>query len=277
MRGDLHAFFLDAGPGRAGQRFCLHHRPTGPLTRGSVVYVHPFAEEMNRSRRMAALQSRALTAAGFAVLQIDLLGCGDSSGEFADATWQDWVADVLLAARWLRQRHDAPLWLWGLRAGCLLASAAQQQIDSSAGLLFWQPGASGSTVLQQFLRLKLAGDMLGGSGKSALAGLKQRLSAGHAVDIAGYTLSPALANGLQAAALALPAPPAPVVWLEVSSSDAPALLPASESLLSAWRPAGAVVSAQAVHGPAFWQTTEIETAPALLAATLAALCEEVPA
>ncbi len=39
-----------------------------------VVHVHAFAEEMNKSRRMAAMQSRALAAAGFAVLQIDLLG-----------------------------------------------------------------------------------------------------------------------------------------------------------------------------------------------------------
>ena len=67
-----------------------------------MVYIHPFAEEMNKARRMAALQSRALAAAGFDVLQIDLLGCGDSSGDFGDATWNDWVNDVVHGCRWLR-------------------------------------------------------------------------------------------------------------------------------------------------------------------------------
>jgi hypothetical protein len=31
------------------------------------------------------------------------------------------------------------------------------------------------------------------------------------------------------------------------------------------------VDAQTVHGPSFWQTTEIEDAPELIAATVAAL------
>ena len=70
-----------------------------------MLYIHPFAEEMNKSRRMAALQSRALAQAGYAVLQIDLLGCGDSSGDFGDATWQSWVSDVVLGCQWLRSQN----------------------------------------------------------------------------------------------------------------------------------------------------------------------------
>ena len=67
--------FLQVKLGPLGRRFALHHRPAGP-PRGLVVYVHPFAEEMNKSRRMAALQSRALAEAGFAVLQLDLMEIG---------------------------------------------------------------------------------------------------------------------------------------------------------------------------------------------------------
>ncbi len=106
--------------------------------RGAVVYVHPFAEEMNKSRRMAALQSRALAAAGFAVLQIDLLGCGDSSGDFGDASWDEWIDDVLLAVRWLRGQHAMR------RCGCggcapgacwprLRPSGCRSQSTSSSG------------------------------------------------------------------------------------------------------------------------------------------------
>ena len=111
-------FFLPVGD---GQRFCIYHPPQTSVERGAVLYLHPFAEEMNKSRRMASLQSRALAEAGYGVLQIDLLGCGDSSGDFSDATWEAWRGDVVHAVAWLRQRTSAPLTLWGLRVGCLLA------------------------------------------------------------------------------------------------------------------------------------------------------------
>jgi len=81
--GPFEPFFL---PASRGERFCIFHPAAGAL-RGAVLYLHPFAEEMNKSRRMAALQSRMLAARGIAVLQIDLFGCGDSSGDFGDASW----------------------------------------------------------------------------------------------------------------------------------------------------------------------------------------------
>jgi hypothetical protein len=128
--------------------------------------------------------------------------------------------------------------------------------------------------LQQFLRLKLAGDMLSGSGKSAMSELKRCLSTGRSVEVAGYTLAPALAEGLQQATLGVPPRPGQLVWLEVSPSDQPTLLPGAAPVLARWRAAATAVEARSVHGPAFWQAAEIETAPALLAATLAMLCVE---
>ena len=50
---------------------------------------------MNKSRRMAALQARAFAEMGFGVLQIDLFGCGDSSGDFSDARWDIWKQDLI--------------------------------------------------------------------------------------------------------------------------------------------------------------------------------------
>jgi len=154
----VEPFFLEAD---GGQRFCLYHPPVG-RARGALLYLHPFAEEMNRARRMAALQARAFTRAGHAVLQIDLAGCGDSSGDFGQARWDTWRADVALGADWLRARVDAPLRLWGLRLGALLALdyARLQDAQPVAGMLLWQPVLKGSTCLTQFLRLRLAGAML---------------------------------------------------------------------------------------------------------------------
>lgn len=265
MRPATEAFFLAA---QAGKRLCLYHPPAGGSARGAVVYVHPWAEEMNKSRRMAAMQARALADAGYAVLQIDLHGCGDSSGDFGDATWAAWIDDVRLAAKWLQARHDAPLWIWGLRAGCLLAVEAARELDGPSCLLFWQPVPAGKVVLQHFLRLKVAGDLQGGSAKAMIAEMRRQLSSGEAVEIAGYSLAPALALGLEKARMDATPRVARLEWIELATrADAP-LLPASVQVIQAWQSAGVPVRTTVVTGPAFWQTAEIEDAPALIPATV---------
>jgi exosortase A-associated hydrolase 2 len=265
----LQAFFLDGQP---GQRFCLYHAAGEGRSRGAVIYLHPFAEEMNKSRRMAALQARTMAAAGFDVVQIDLLGCGDSSGDFADADWQAWQRDILLAYRWLRTKSQAPLTLWGLRAGCLLAANATVSLPEGANFIFWQPTVSGKQHWQQFMRLKMAGELASGQGKGITEQLRQQLAAGHSVEIAGYHVSPALADGLGGAELQPPAGRSGrVAWFELSMRDDPALAPVSLKNIEQWRAACWEVDAQTVHGPSFWQTTEIEDAPELIAATVAAL------
>jgi exosortase A-associated hydrolase 2 len=235
--------------------------------------VHPFAEEMNKSRRMAALQSRMLAESGFAVLQIDLYGCGDSAGDFADASWARWVDDVVAAADWLRDRTRCVPSLWGLRAGCLLAAQAAERIDSVGDLLFWQPVVSGSLHLQQFLRLRVAGQLMGraGADRTGTAELRAELARGATVEVAGYALSPAVAAGLDAAALAPVRARARVAWLEVSAASPPELTPASSARIEAWRAAGHHVVADALAGVAFWQTQEIAECAAMLAATQAAV------
>lgn len=267
----VDAFFLEAPDG--GQRYCLFHAsPAEP--RALLLYVHPFAEELNKTRRMAALQARELAQAGIAVLQIDLKGCGDSSGDFAEASWQAWLDDISRARRWLQDRYPGkPLWLWGLRAGCLLASAAALSQPGWAGQLWWQPPASGKLLAQQWLRLKAAGEMMGGGAKGVMDQMRQQLAAGESVEIAGYICTAALILGLEAATLHSPGEQQ-LIWLELSrDADAPALTPVAIKQIDNWRAAGTPVAAEAVSGPAFWATTEIEEAPQLLQATRRLLLE----
>ncbi|SFC73085.1 exosortase A system-associated hydrolase 2 [Polaromonas sp. OV174] len=278
----FEAFFL---PAENGQRFCLFHpanKTQNAAARGQVVYVHPLTEEMNKSRRMAALQARALALAGYDVLQIDLLGCGDSSGDFGDATWVAWVDDVVSACRWLRERTDEhtkplprpPLWLWGLRAGCLLATQAAQNLQEPCHFLFWAPTPTGKPLLQQFLRLKATADLANGNAKSVMDGLRSDLAQGRAVEIGGYLLSPDLANGLEQAKLISPlksCKPSRVEWFELSTRDDASLTPVAVNAIAQWRQAGYEVHSHIVLGPSFWQTTEIEDAPKLIAATIAAV------
>lgn len=262
-------FFL---PAAMGLRFCLYHAPAGCGERGAILYLHPFAEELNKSRRMAALQARAMAAAGYHVLQMDLLGCGDSSGDFVDATWQAWREDVLLACHWLRGQTQAPLTLWGLRAGCLLAANAAVDLPEKANFIFWHPVFSGKQHWQQFMRLKMAGELAAGKGNGGSEQLRQQLLAGRPVEIGGYSVAPALAEGLAQADLRAPTGSSGRVnWFELTAREGASLTPATQKNIEQWQASGFTVAAEVVTGPSFWQTTEIEDAPKLLAATLAAL------
>jgi exosortase A-associated hydrolase 2 len=272
VQAPVEAFYLPARDGRPGQRFCVLHRARG-TPRGAVLHLHAFAEEMNKSRRMVALQARALAEAGFNVLLIDLLGCGDSSGDFGDATWDDWLADARLGADWLLEHAPGPLWLWGLRAGALLAVQAARTMETQAPchLLLWQPAANGKLLLQQFLRLKAARELLSGESKGVTEGLRRDLAAGTAVELAGYALAPALAAGLESAVPTPPPHAGRVCWFELGAGGE--VSPAARLAAERWRTAGWSVEQQAIAGPTFWQTTEIEVAPALLAATVSTLSQ----
>lgn len=260
-------FFID---GRAGQRFCVLTRPVG-MPRGGVLFVHPFAEELNKSRRMVSLAAQAFAASGWMVLQIDLHGCGDSAGDFGDACWQGWVDDVALGWSWLRAHCEGPRVLWSLRAGSLLAADwLHGPALEQPALLMWQPVSDGRQHLTQFLRLKAAGEMLADAdARQAMSLLRESLQRGDGVEVAGYGLSAALAAGLDAASLRLPPGySAPVALLEVDSRPQPELSPALARLTERLTKAGNLVRSEAVSGAAFWQTQEIETAPAMIEASL---------
>jgi exosortase A-associated hydrolase 2 len=267
-RAPFEAFFLPAG---GGERFCIFHPASGaPL--GSILYVHPFAEEMNKSRRMAALQARAFCARGYNVLQIDLFGCGDSSGDFGQARWALWKDDLRLAQRWLREHAEGPVHLWGLRLGALLAADCARETDRSfASLLMWQPVISGAQFMAQFLRLRLASQMLSGAeAGNGTDQLRTQLAAGQALEIAGYELSPELALAMERLALAAVAPRnVPAQWFEVNADGKPS--PALTRACRAWSAAGAEVDVHAVRGEAFWNSVEITECAGLIAATSAAL------
>ena len=230
---------------------------------------------MNKSRRMAALQARALADAGWSVLQLDLFGCGDSEGHFGQADWQQWRSDVIDAAAWLREQTGIRPSLWGLRAGCLLACDVAKDLEPAPNLLFWQPVVTGRLFLQQFLRLKVASQLFGDSSPERVgtSQLHDQLVRGLTVDIAGYALSPGLALGLAAAELVPPAAPARVAWLEVSPQVPAALSPAATARIELWRASGHHIAAKGVPGAAFWQTQEIAECPELIEATLAAVAD----
>jgi len=271
-------FFL---PTPAGQRFCLFHAPLASVgIRAAVLYAHPFGEEMNRSRRIAALQARAFAAAGIAVLQIDLHGCGDSIGDFAEARWQNWKNDLALAHGWLADKVQVPVSLWGLRLGALLmldyASQASRPVDR---LILWQPVTNGQAGLTQWLRLRLASRMLDSDGNHDHDGgthaLRTTLAQGQSLEVAGYELAPELAAAIDAVDAAALAPVGHEVdWFDIAASAGRPMTPAASRIIADWQCQGVKIRHHQVVGQAFWSLPEITSCPALTSATLAALCTE---
>jgi exosortase A-associated hydrolase 2 len=261
-------------PLQDGRRLCVLHRPDRAGSEaGAFVYVHPFADEMNKTRRMAALQSRALAAAGWFVLQIDLFGCGDSDGHFEDASWSRWIDDVIEASSWLhRQSGFAPM-LWGTRLGGLLAAEAGHRMPSPPNMLFWQPVVSGKRFIQQFLRLRLATQLFGGDDRErqGTEQLRQQLMRGESIEIGGYKLSPALALAIDKADLSPPKMPARVAWFEILGGPDVSISAALRSRVQAWHTTGAAVDVHAIEGPPFWQTQELAECPDLITASVSAV------
>jgi exosortase A-associated hydrolase 2 len=262
---DLSPFFLDSP---RGPLYCLYTSPVNTASLGAVLYLHPFAEEMHKSRRMAAMQIRALAAQGYAVLQVDLTGCGDSAGDFGDASWQAWREDVVLAHDWIREKTAQPISLWGLRTGATLAVEMVSQLGYIQRLILWQPVTSGDQFINQFLRIKLASEMLAdGQAQSGTKVLRSLLAEGQSVEVGGNMLSAAMANEFGRIKLADLIPPCPVYWLEVGMEASEELPPVSQRIVNTWQEKGVAVVSQVVLGDPFWVTQEITECPMLIKAT----------
>ena len=264
---EITPFFLAGEP---GPLFCIHRSPMCGSLRGRILYLHPFAEEMHKSRRMAALQARRLAALGYAVLQLDLTGCGDSWGDFGAAFWDRWIYDATRALRWLDEAHgNTPLLLWGLRLGATLAVDVAAKVPAIDGVILWHPVTNGERFLKQFLRIKLASEMLTeGRARTRIQELRNRLETGETIEVGGYRLASGFATTIAVLNLEQMPPPRRAVWIDIVADAQVPLVIASERVIHKWRGQGCQLHSSRVTGEPFWMTQEITDCPALLEATL---------
>ena len=99
-------------------------RPAGPV-RAYALFAHCFT--CTKDIFAAARIAGQLAEQGIAVLRFDFTGLGHSDGEFANTNFSSNVADLLAAADYLRQAHEAPRILIGhsLGGAAVLAAAGQ--------------------------------------------------------------------------------------------------------------------------------------------------------
>jgi exosortase A-associated hydrolase 2 len=218
-----------------------------------------------------------LSSHGYASLLIDLHGCGDSQGELKDSSWAIWKKDLAAAYAWLKQHHPRPISLLGLRLGALLAlDFLNDEKPAIKQLLLWQPVLNGQLFLTQFLRLRLAGDMLSGNNDASggTKAIRSALQAGEVIAIAGYELAPQLALPIDALNAANYAPSAcRVDWLEQQTEAHAELAPTKQKIAGLWKQQASDLQLTSWKGPDFWATQEISACPELIALTVQLLNE----
>lgn len=277
MSWRLEPRFLDGAHGRLHLSEWIPERPAPG--RPVVVVLPPFAEEMNRSRRMLALQARQLAQHGIGMVNFDLFGTGDSAGSFGDADWRIWCSDVTCVLDDVRTRGSARIGLLGLRSGALLAASMTAPADfAPASLVLWAPVTEGHAILRQLMRLHAAAFM--SAERSAAGGtseLQQRLAAGESVEIAGYRISAALAQALAGTHLnTLSRLRSPMVhWLEVVASADQQPSPAVARSAAELERDGLKVSLYAIRDEPFWSLPEITVAPSLARKTTDLLASDL--
>ncbi|AEF99642.1 hydrolase 2, exosortase A system-associated [Methylomonas methanica] len=236
-----------------------------------VLHIPAFAEEMNKSRHMVALQAKVLNELGYAVLIIDLFGTGDSAGDFSEATWAIWHQNISDALAWLQGLHLQSVMLWGLRAGALLAmDFASKNPGQVERILAWQPVLNGDLFVTQFLRLRVAAAMMNSAlPQEKTSDLKKQIKDNQALEVAGYLLNPELINPLMTIKL----DPMSlkqlrdVTILEVISGENAQPVFANQQLFDELESIGIESNYVKVVGESFWNSQEIVTAPELLDAT----------
>lgn len=246
-----------AGP--RGPVFVLARAPLG-MPRSCVLVVPPFAEEMNKCRRMVTEVGLGLAGQGVATVVPDLYGTGDSAGDFADATWEAWQGDIKRTMEWSAERGCPVSGILAIRLGCALAAAVQSSGDATPLMrsVLWQPVFDGGRYLSQFLRLRLAANMVGGE-KESLAELRAKLISGSVLQVAGYGLSGRLASELDAVVTParLPRSLGDVVWMEIVRDSGSALPEPSMCLVRNTSREDGQVQVQGHVGEPFWMSTEI--------------------
>lgn len=243
-------FYLN---GPEGALFCLGFFPEQPDGR-LLLQIPGWGEENNRSRHVMSAVGRTLADRGVASLIVDPSGTGDSEGANDAADWDRWRRDLAAAIGWARQEGYDRLALLGVRLMAKLALDAASECDPKpAAVLAWNPPSQGRRALDRILRIRVAQSIgRDPAERESVEQLRARLARGETLEVAGYSLSPALAAGIDSFVLT------PATGVELILLDPPG------------PPRIAVTGAQArtVDAPRFWERAVPEAADALVAATV---------
>ncbi|MGB0747389.1 MAG: alpha/beta fold hydrolase [Magnetospiraceae bacterium] len=119
-------------PGAMGKMLAARlDLPAGePLAYALFAHCFTCSKEIYAAARVSA----ALTAHGIGVLRFDFTGLGSSEGEFANTNFTSNTQDILQAAAYLREHHQAPKILIGHSFGGAAMLAVAGQIEEAVAV-----------------------------------------------------------------------------------------------------------------------------------------------
>jgi putative redox protein len=122
--------------------------PTGAPS-AFALFAHCFT--CGKDSSAAVRISRALAARGIAVLRFDFTGLGGSGGDFGNANFSSNVNDLVAAAAYLRQNHQAPALLVGHSLGGAAVLSAAGRIPEVTAVATVAAPADATHVEHNFM------------------------------------------------------------------------------------------------------------------------------
>lgn len=113
-----------------------------------VLFAHCFT--CGKDIAAASRITRALAAKGYGTLRFDFTGLGNSDGDFANTNFSSNVQDLIAAADFLRENHQAPSLLIGHSLGGTAVLAAAESIPEIKGITTIGSPATAEHVAKQF-------------------------------------------------------------------------------------------------------------------------------
>jgi exosortase A-associated hydrolase 2 len=256
--------------GKNGQRFFTLQFVSSSSPKAHIVFVPPFGEEMNRCRSLVATQARSFASAGYSCTLVDFFGTGDSEGQLRDASLPMWQSNISTVFESVQRDCPAPVILWGLRLGGLLALHFSMLPGCQPrDIILWQPVSSASLYITQVLRQRVASLMVRDLPPETTKEIRQRLADGEDVEVSGYTLSGALVGQIESIDVSLMSGlcAGTIYWLEHVTESGKEIGLASRKVVDQLSQQGNRIDVRTFCDPPIWQIHERDFAPQLLATT----------
>jgi exosortase A-associated hydrolase 2 len=247
----------------------LHYQPSTRL-KAHIIYIPPFGEEMNRCRALVAEQSRQFADLGYSCTTVDLFGTGDSEGELQDTSFDIWHENIDLVIETLLQVEDAPVILWGLRLGGLLAlDFAIRSTRPIQDIILWQPVNSGKRFVKQLLRQRVAALVGKDLPPETTGQIRALLEAGEKIEVSGYTVGDSLMSDIENCDLLGMETlcTGKIHWLENTSDLEQPVGTASLKIIDQLQDQHNNVEVHRFTDPPLWQLHKRDSAPELLEIT----------
>ena len=201
-------------PGSQGAKLAARLELPDGRPRAYALFAHCFtcSKDIFAATRIA----RALAETGIAVLRFDFTGLGASEGEFANTNFSSNVEDLVRAAAYLREAHEAPAILIGHSLGGAAVLAAAGKIpEAKAVATIAAPADPGHVAhLLADVRPEIEAK---GEAEVVLAGRQFRIRKQFLEDIAGQPFKESI-KGLHKALLLFHAPLDDTVGIENASA-----------------------------------------------------------